>query len=149
MPSGDGPAGLLENLEVNVRFKLSALWITAMFSYVYGDILSFFVPGRIESMVNGKMGIGSTTPVKLLAAAIVMTVPSAMVCLSLTLRPRWNRRLNIAFGAIYSLMMLLISASSLDRWKMFYVYLGFVEVLITLLIIYHAWTWPRLERRRS
>ena len=136
---------MLDDINVHVRFKLSALWITAMFCYVYGDIFSLFVPGRIESISAGRMGVGATTPVKLLAGAIVMTVPSAMVFLSLALGPRLNRSLNVAFGAIYSLMMLAIGVGSLSVWKMFYVYFAFTEVAITLVIVYYAWTWPHRD----
>ncbi len=136
----DGP---LEDVKVHVRFKLSALWISAMFCYVYGDFFSLFEPGRIEGMAAGKMGIGSTTPVKLLAGAIVMTVPSVMVFLSVALPSRLSRWLNIAFGTIYSLMMLLISVRSLVVWKMFYVYFGLTEVLITMLIVRYALSWPK------
>ena len=116
-----------------------------MFCYVYGDVLSLFVPGRIESIVGGRMGIGPITPMKLLVAAIVMIVPSVMVVLSLACSPEVSRRLNIAFGGVYTLMMLVISASSLQRWKMFYVCLGLTEALMTLLIVFCAWNWPTEE----
>ena len=88
------------------------------------------------------MGLGATTPIKLLATSIVMTVPTAMVFLSLALWPRLSRALNIVFGTIYSLLMLAISANSLSVWKTFYVYFGLTEVVITLVIVYYAWTWP-------
>ena len=133
----------LDDGKVHVRFKLSALWISAMFCYIYGDFFSLFVPGRIESIAAGKMGVGSTSPLKLLAGAIVMTVPSVMVFLSIALPSRLSRWLNIVFGTTYSLMMLVISVSSLDAWKTFYVYFGVMEVLITLLIVRYAWSWPK------
>jgi len=94
------------------------------------------------------MGLGATTPMKRLAASIVMTIPSAMVFLSLALGPRLSRALNIVFGTIYSLLMLTISANSLSVWKTFYVYFGITEVMITLVIVYYAWTWPTREANR-
>ena len=140
-------SGPLQDAAVHVKMKLSALWISTMFCYVYGDFFSLFVPGRIEGIVDGRMGIGSTTPVTLLAGAIVMIVPSAMIALSIVLTPRLSRWLNIVFGAVYTLMMLAISASSLQRWKMFYVLLGMTEALMTLLIVICAWSWPTETRK--
>src|SRR5262249_6194405 len=140
--SVERPPAPLRDVVVDVKFKLSALWISTMFCYVYGDFFSLFVPGRLESMVDGRMGIGSTTPVKLLAGAIVMIVPSVMIVLSIVLRPRFSRWLNIVFGTVYTLIMLVISASSLERWKMFYVLFGVTEACLTLLVVRYAWKWP-------
>jgi len=143
------PPAPLRDVVVDVKFKLSALWIATMFCYVYGDFFSLFVPGRIESMVDGRMGIGSTTPEKLLAGAVVMIVPSLMIVLSIVLRPRWSQWLNIVLGTVYTLMMLAISASSLQRWRIFYVVFGLTEAIMTLLIVFYAWSWPAQTRERE
>ena len=34
-----------EDVKVNVRMKLSALWVALMLIYIYADILSLFRPG--------------------------------------------------------------------------------------------------------
>src|SRR5262249_10904797 len=104
--SRERPPSAVRDVVVEVKFKLSALWIATMFCYVYGDFFSLFVPGRIESVVDGRMGIGSTTPENLLAGAVVMIVPSLMIVLSIVLRPRWSQWLNIVLGTVYTLMML-------------------------------------------
>jgi Family of unknown function (DUF6326) len=133
----------LEDSRINVKVKLSALWISVMFCYVYGDFFSLFIPGRIQGLMNGNSGAGKTTPLLLLAFAVLMTIPSLMIFLSLVVKPRINRWINIFFGSFFTLIMALIIATSLEEWRIFYVYLAFVEVVLTSLVVWYAWTWPR------
>ena len=135
-------ARLLEDVKVNVKIKLSALWIAVMFLYVYADILSFFSPGQIEEMIAGKMGPFPVTQVGLLIATILMTIPSVMVFLSLTLKPNVNRGVNIICGVLYTL----VNISNLigEAWA-YYIFFGIVEIMLTLLIIWYAWQWPNHE----
>ena len=91
----------LEDVKINVKLKLSALWITIMLLYVYADILSLFRPGQLEEMMDGRMGPFPVTQSSLLAASILMIIPAAMVFLSLTLKPKVNRWANIIFGVLY------------------------------------------------
>lgn len=133
----------LIDFKVPVKLKLSALWISVMFCYIYGDIFHLFVPGKIESMMNGTTGVGSTTPIKLLLFAILMSIPSLMVFLSLLLKPAVNRWANIVTGVFFTVIMVLVVATSLGQWMIFYTYLGVVEIIITSLIVFYAWRWPK------
>ena len=133
----------LQDFKINVKFKLSALWASVMFCYVYGDFFTLFVPGRIENLIDGNSGAGKTTPVKLLLFAILMTLPSLMVFLSLALKPKINRWTNLSMGLFFTAIMILVVATSIDQWMLFYIYLGIIEIVITLLIVWHAWKWPK------
>ncbi len=133
----------LEDFKINVKFKLSALWTTVMFCYIYGDYFSFYVPGQIENFMNGKTLL--ITPLKLLAASILMTIPSLMIFLSLTIQPKINRVLNVIFGTIYTIIMVLIALDSIQPWWTFMVFLAIVEILVTSLIVWIAWKWPKQE----
>lgn len=136
-------ASSFEDIKVNTKIKLSALWVSLMLLYIYGDIFSLFVPQRLKGLMNGHMGVGETTPYKLLSAAILMTVPALMVFLSLVLKPRVNRVINIIAGVIYTIVMVLVVLISIDPWWIFYIFLGVVEIIITLLIVWQAWKWPK------
>ena len=37
----------LEDMKIDIKIKLSALWIALMFLYTYADILGFYAPGNI------------------------------------------------------------------------------------------------------
>jgi hypothetical protein len=129
------PIGILED----VRTKLSALWIAMMLLYIYADILSLFRPGQIKEIMDGLMGPFPVTQGSLMVASLLMIIPAVMVFLSLTLKPGVNRWTNIALGVFYTL----VNLSNLigESWA-YYISFGVVEIVLTLLIVWYAWTWP-------
>ncbi|KIC00234.1 hypothetical protein OA93_01070 [Flavobacterium sp. KMS] len=131
-----------EDFKINVRIKLSALWASVMFCYIYGDYFSLYVPNKIQGFVSGDNMLDN--PIKLFAATILMVIPSLMIFLSILLKPKLARLLNIIFGIIYTGIMLLIAATTLAPWWAFYVFLALVESVITVLIVWQAYKWPRL-----
>lgn len=143
MNSNKNSTTALEDVKINVKLKLSALWASVMFCYIYGDFFSLFVPGRIDSLMNGNSGIGNTTPLKLLMFALLMTLPSIMVFLSLVLKPKINRWANVSMGIFFTAIMVLVIATSIGKWMIFYIFLGVIEIVITLLIVWYAWSWPK------
>ena len=134
---------MLDDIKVHVRFKLSALWCSVMFCYVYGDYFELYQPGKLQEMLSGRTALGAATQGALIGMAAVMAVPSLMIFLSLILPPAANRWMNIVLGAVYSVIMVLAIR---DSWN-FYVLLGLIEIVITILIIWYAWTWPKQPGR--
>lgn len=133
----------LQDFTINIKLQLAALWTALMFCYVYGDFFSLFVPGRIQGLMEGSSGVGTTTPYALLSFAIMMTIPSLMIFLSLVFKPQLNRWANVVAGILFTLIMALIVTKSISEWKIFYVYLACVEIILTSVIAWLAWNWPR------
>ena len=132
----------LQDIKVHVKLKLAALWTSLMFCYIYGDYFGLFQPGNLQDMLKGQMGpLGATTQGVLLGTSMLMAIPSLMIFLSLILKPAINRVANIVLGLIYALIMLV---SMPGAW-VFYVTLGAIEMVISLLIVWYAWQWPRQE----
>jgi len=132
----------LKDVKINVKTRLSGLWVAAMFSWVYGDLLRAysgdFVPGELE------LGDVMSPEVLWLVSAITMIVPGVMVFLSLALKGRANRWTNIIIGIFYlgyNLTGLLASQypSAYDK------FLIAVSIVFTALIVWYAWKWPRQE----
>ena len=46
---------ILEDVRISVRLKISALWITMLFLFAYGDIFGFFRAGLIEDVIAGEV----------------------------------------------------------------------------------------------
>ena len=132
-----------EDFQVNIKIKLSALWIAVMFCYVYGDYFILFVPGHIKNLMEGNSGVGTTTPLSLLGFSVMMSLPIVMIFLSLMLKAKVNRWANISVGIFFTLVMALIVATSKGQWMLFYIYLGLVEMILTGTIIWLAWKWPK------
>ncbi len=131
----------MEDVKINVKMKLSALWVAVMLCYIYGDLFSVYKPGFIEEIIAGGVPLGSQ--ISLVGAAIMMTIPAIMVFLSLTLKVKANRWANIILGIIYTGIMLFTMLLP-GVWA-YYIFLGIVEVVLTVLIIGHAWKWPKQE----
>ena len=133
---------MLKNRNVGVTIKLAALWTSVTFCYLYGDYFELYTSGKIDSLITGNNVLNS--PTILFIASIILSIPSLMVALSIILKPKINRLLNIVFGIVFTIMMLFIGINSLTEWYTFYVYLAFIESILTFLIVWYAWKWPRL-----
>ncbi len=130
-----------EDIKINTKIRLSALWTSVTLCYLYGDYFELYVPQKVQGLVNGVNLLDS--PMKLFAAALLLTIPALMVFLSIILKPYINRPLNIVLGIFFTAIMLSIAFTSLTPWRTFYVFLAIVESCITSIIVYYAWKWPR------
>ncbi|AIF48078.1 DUF6326 family protein [Dyella japonica] len=132
----------LEDLPVPVKLKLAGLWASLMFCYIYGDYFGLYQPGILQDMLQGKMGpLGPTTQGVLLGTSVLMAVPSVMVFLSLVMKPALGRTVNMILGLLYALIM---AVSMPGAWT-FYLFLGVIEIILSLLIVWYAWKWPRVS----
>ena len=119
--------------------KLSALWTSVMFCYIYGDYFWLYAPGKLQEILAGRMEpLGRVTEGVLLGTTVSMTIPSLMIFLSLVLKRTPNRWLNVILGVAYSLFVLITMQGA---WA-FYLFLGTVDIALTLLIVWYAWRWP-------
>ena len=132
-----------ENLQVNIKNKLSVLWTSVTLCYLYGDYFELYVPKKTQGLVDGTNLLDS--PMKLFAASVLLAIPALMVFLSIILKPKINRQLNIVFGIFYTAIMVLIAITSITPWRTFYVFLAIVESIITSLIVFYAWKWPKIS----
>src|SRR4051812_9940159 len=96
-----------------VRLELAALWTATMFLFAYGDIVTVYRAETVAEILHGKISGIEVTGAFLLATSVYVATPSVMVFLSLALRPRVSRWMNIAAGAIYALTIV----ASADSWK--------------------------------
>ena len=134
---------ILEDVKVNVKIKLAALWVALMFLYIYADIKALFQPGIIEQIIAGEVEGILITPTLLWASAILMSIPSVMVLLSLTLKPQVNRRTNIIVS-IFHIGLAINFMLMPGGWAYSYIY-SVGQIVFLLLIVWSAWKWPKQE----
>ena len=138
-------ASMLEDRKVNVKAKLALLWVALMFLYIYNDLLSFMQPGHVAQLVEGHLEGVHFTQTLLFGAAVLMAFPSFMVLLSLTLKAKANRLVNIIVG-IFHILVLLGTQVVGEGETWFYWRLNeLLEALFLMLIIWTAWKWPTTE----
>ncbi len=132
----------LDDIKIHVKLKISALWVSVMFCYIYADYFGLYVPGKLRGMLAGRMApLGPTTQGVLVGTSVMLAVPGVMVFLSPALKANLSRWLNIIFGALYTVIILITMPGA---WA-FYIFLGSVDVVLTALIVWYAWNWPKQE----
>ena len=140
MSSTNSTAQVFEDFQINVKLKISALWIAVMFCYVYGDYIQIYVPGILAKA----MAVNATTETQFefFAVALLMAMPSVMIFFTLVVKPKINRWLNIILSTLY--IIILIATNLTETWA-FYLFLTAIEVFISVAIVWYAWKWPTIE----
>jgi hypothetical protein len=84
--------------KIPTSLKLTSLWASVMFLYIYNDYFSMYIPGTIDGMAKGTFGpMGQATTAVLVGLSVMLAVPSLMICLSTILNPWLSRWLNFFF----------------------------------------------------
>ncbi|GAG56871.1 unnamed protein product [marine sediment metagenome] len=104
-------------------------------------MFSFFKPGTVEELVGGSLEGIVFTQELLFGAALLMALPSIMIVLSLTLKAKMNRTVNIIVGIFHMVVLVGTLMVPGDLWVYYATYMVFEAVFI-ILIIWHAWKWP-------
>ena len=123
---------------IDVRIKLSALWVTLMLTYLLGDVLRIFS----GDFVAGEMGGIKITQEIYLVAAIILVIPVAMIFLSLTLKYKANRWTNIILAIFFFVFNLAGLPTYPSAYDKFLIVVGLVFNGLTVL---YAWKWPKQE----
>jgi hypothetical protein len=119
------------NKTQDMKTRLSALWLFAMLTYTYGDVVTLMDPV--------KHGTIQLTEGFLLGASIFMMIPITMVLLSRILKYRSNRWASIVAGTIMTVSLVLTLFAAVPT--MYYVFFSVIEITCTSLIVWFAWKW--------
>jgi len=142
-------ASMLENRKVNMKAKLALLWVALMFFYIYNDIFSLFQPGHVAGLVEGELEGVQFTQTLLFGASVLMALPSIMVLLSLTLKARVNRLVNIVAGILHILVLIGTQFVGEGETWFYWRFYEILEALFIVLIIWNAWKWPTIETQHK
>ena len=129
-----------EDPKINIRQRLSGLWVAAMFCYIYADILAFYDDYLLREILNGNLGpIGPITQELKFGIGVFMSIPAIMVYVCLAVKPRICRWINTASGGLFTAVSLVTTIMSPFYY---YIYFGILEVAITVYIVWLVWKWP-------
>jgi len=118
---------------------LSKLWIFLTVNYIFCDVFSLYNSNFLNKLTTGQVdGIEFTEPF-LLYFAIIMEIPMLMIVLSVLLKEKMNRIINM----VVAVLMIIIQIGSLVTAKnsLHYVFFSIIELITLLFIIYKAYTW--------
>lgn len=132
----------LEDIKVNVKVKLAALWASLMFLIIYLDYFHLYMPGKMEDILKGRVFVFEISQGFLLVALALVAIPALMIFLSVALPAQVNRWTNIIIAAI-NIPFILFNLAG-EAW-IHMVFGAGVEVVLLCTIIRYAWKWPRIE----
>jgi hypothetical protein len=117
--------------KMNPKVLLSTLWLFAMLTYTYGDVVTLMDPV--------KHGTIQLTEGFLLFGSILMMIPISMVLLSRVLKYRANRWANIIAGTFMTAFLTVTLFVAVPT--MYYAFFSAIEIACTLFIVGYAWKW--------
>ena len=126
------------------KLRITVLWISGAVGELVVMALLMFQPGVIRDMMAGKMlGADIHSAGVQISMAFYSLAPMALAYLTLVLKDTANRRMNAVVGAVSALsgISLLIGQPVWMSAGMNFVVI--VGLLVALLIVWHAWKWPR------
>jgi MFS family permease len=133
------PANAHQEKKMDMKSKLSTLWIFAALNYLYCDVVGLMDRELLRQFLTGNVDGIPVTQGFLLGASILVEIPIAMVLLSRVLPYRANRWANIAAGAL----MTAVQSASLfvGAPTPYYLFFSVIEIATTVLIVWFAWNW--------
>ena len=129
-----------KTIAMDMKAKLSTLWIFFLLNMIFRDIHDLFRPGLLEEMMTGIVNGTQVTDGLLLVGGIMVEIPISMVLLSRVLKYRLNRWTNIIVGSIT--LASVIGNKPIDLDDVFFTTVEFIALAI---IIWLAWKWRKQE----
>lgn len=126
---------------VDVKIVLSALWIAMLFVFAYVDIFGFYRSDVLKAALDGKVATTdfAVSQTFLIYTLTYIVLPTLMVVLSLVLKARVNRIINITMTVLYAVT---IAVSCIGETWGYYIAGSVVEVVVLAVIARTAWKWP-------
>lgn len=125
--------------KLDTKVLLSTLWIVVMINMLKADVLSLYIPGTVDRLVNGA-GETAIPLLMLFFGAVPMEVAILMIVLSRVLKYAINRWVNIIVGMVI-IVYVWVGAAPYPH----YAFIATVETICLLLIIWNAWKWSNPE----
>jgi len=121
---------------MNIKEKLSTLWIVVMFSMAMADIVGFMTPGALEEIMDQSAAPFPITQEIMLFFSVLIAIPIVMIYLSRVLNHKANRWANIIAAVITILFVGGLGSADLS-----YIFFATIEIVSMLVIITSAWKW--------
>jgi Family of unknown function (DUF6326) len=126
----------MDTNKMDIKTKLSTLWIVVMVNVIMADIFSFM----LDSMQGPDADVVQVTQVIMLVFAFIMEIPIVMIFLSRVLKDKANRWANI-IASIITIGFVIAGKSD----YLHYYFFAAIEIACMLIIIRDAWKWMKQE----
>jgi hypothetical protein len=129
----------------DIEGRLSLLWLFALLNYLYADVIALWDIVGTRDPVRLPPGV-------LMASAVLMEIPIAMILACHLLPFKANRLANIIAGVFLTLVNgfltfvapLVVAGARTPAYPE-YLFFATIETVATSVIVWKAWTWSRVE----
>ncbi len=125
-------APIFEDVKINVKIILAALWAGHFLLWTFGDMASLLQ--QLNDPVANNLLLFVAVPTAMAQAL--------MIFISLTGKPKMARTANIGVASVFLLLNVGFISEATAPWQAL---LGVTYLLFTVLIIKYAWKWPKQE----
>ena len=126
------------------KLRITVLWIFVAVCETAGMALLLFEPGVIRDMMAGQLyGADIHSAGVQINTALYWLAPMALAYLTLVLKDTANRRTNAVAGAVTAVTGISLLIGQPDGTSAGENFVLIVVSLVALLIVWHAWKWPR------
>jgi hypothetical protein len=118
------------------------LWIVLGILGVWMPFSELSLPGYLDEMISGFHEGAPVTPEFMLVLAFIAIIPLVMAFLSLALKDKANRWVNIIVGMVWAAAGLLDPFKYVTERSVYSAYvilIGIVVVVFAALIVWYAW----------
>ncbi len=126
------------------KIRITVLWISAAVLQSGAVFLLMLEPGAVRGMLAGELAGADLHSASVQVNAVLFLVgPLVFAYLTLVLKDTANRWMNGVLAAGAALNGISELSRSAGGAPVGTVLLGVVQILVVLLIVWHAWKWPR------
>ena len=126
----------------DVKIWLAVLWLVNTVGGLSSLVFEFYEPGVLDEIRSGAKNGIAIGPVFLLALVVLFTVSLIMAFLSVRLRDRLNRGLNIVVGLVYFAISMILLVQKLENQSVLAVG-SVVGTILAALVVWYAYKWPK------
>ena len=133
--------------KINVKIKISVLWLLWIVTDLAAGMLWLIEPGVLDEIRSGEifgMIIGNDL---LLLGTVLYLIPLIMSFVSLAIKNTINRWTNLILGVVYMLYGLTNIIEQVAEPSIYRTPLTILMFVFSALIVLHAWKWPKQENQ--
>lgn len=129
---------------LDVRIILSGLWIARALCGLQGDSTRFHDPVALNNLIDNTSDI-PVTNMLLLVLSVILSLPIIMSVLSLTLKPKVNRGVNLGTGIFFVIFELFFLVFVYSHGAVYEIFWGIGYFIFAFLVVLYAWKWPKRD----
>ena len=127
------------------KTRIAVLWVLMAVAMSEHGIMGFMEPGMIEGIMSGEVEGAALTPGMLIFMALFWLIPLWLAFLAMTLKNSSNRWVNFVLGIIFTILNIYHFIKHLAPPSPVQILILGSTVVVTALVAWYAWRWPKEE----